>query len=280
MVTNGSDSVTAGTLTSKGFCHMEYRQLGHSGVRVSAVGLGTDRQWGGRVDRAAAKSIVTAALESGINYIDTADICGTWYHGTSLAEEHLGRALAGVRDQVVLGTKGCQATGSGPNDRGASRLHVMNALEASLRRLRTDYVDLYQIHVYDPTAPIEETMRTLDDMVRSGKVRYIGASNYQAWQICHCNDLADYHGWERFVTTQAHYNLLEREVENELLPFCRSTDVGHRRTHDLRWAARTHTGRSGHCLAVDGAHGDLGHHRCERRRADRGQRAGCFVGPQ
>jgi len=205
---------------------MEYRNLGNSGVRVSAVSLGTGGQWGGRVDREAAKRIVRAALESGVNYIDTADIYGTWYRGTSLAEEFLGEALEGLRDDFVLGTKGCNATGDGPNDWGASRYHLMNALEASLRRLRTDHVDLYQIHRFDPTTPMEETMRTLEEMVRSGKVRYIGASQYQAWQICRCNDLAERYGWARFITTQAHYNLLERQVEQQLLPFCRAMNVG------------------------------------------------------
>lgn len=205
---------------------MEYRNLGSSGVKVSEVGLGTGGQWGGRVNREAAKRIVAAALDNGINYIDTADLYGTWYHGTSLAEEYLGTALEGLRDRVVLGTKGCQAVGPGTNDWGASRYHLMNALEASLRRLRTDHVDLYQVHRFDPTTPMEETMRTLDEMVRSGKVRYIGASQYLAWQICYCNDLAERYGWPRFVTTQAHYNLLEREVEKELLPFCRSQGVG------------------------------------------------------
>ncbi len=205
---------------------MRYRQLGHSGVRVSVVGLGTGGQWGGRVDRAAARQIVHTALESGINYIDTADIYGTWYRGTSLAEELLGDALTGLRDKFVLGTKGYNATGDGPNDWGASRYHLISALEASLRRLRTDHVDLYQIHRFDPETPMEETMRTLDEMVRSGKVRYIGASNYAAWQICHCNDLARAHGWTPFITTQAHYNLLEREAEIELIPFCRAMKVG------------------------------------------------------
>lgn len=205
---------------------MEYRKLGGTGVRVSAVSLGTGGQWGGRVDRGAAKRIVAAALDSGINYIDTANIYGTWYDGKPLAEEFLGLALEGVREQIVLGTKGCQRLGDGPNAWGASRYNLMNALEASLRRLRTDHVDLYQIHLYDPETPMEETMRTLEDLVRSGKVRYIGSSQYQAWQICTCNDLADRYGWARFVTTQAHYNLLEREAEAELLPFCRARNVG------------------------------------------------------
>ena len=206
---------------------MEYRNLGGSGVKVSAVSLGTGGQWGGRVDATAARQIVATALDSGINYIDTANIYGTWYEGRkSLAEEYLGGALKGLRDRVVLGTKGCQATADGPNDWGASRYHLMNALEASLRRLQTDHVDLYQIHRFDPTTPMEETMRTLDDMVRSGKVRYIGASQYQAWQIGRCNDLSERYGWARFVSVQAHYNLLERQPEQELLPFCRAMNVG------------------------------------------------------
>ena len=173
---------------------MEQRQLGGAGIRVSAVGLGTGGQWGGRVDQQRAIEIVWAALNAGVTYMDTADIYGTWYRGTSVAEEILGVALEGIRHRVVLGTKGCQATGEGPNDWGASRGHLMHALEASLRRLRTDYVDLYQIHRYDPTTTDEETMRALDDMVTSGKVRYVGASNYAAWQICRCNDLAERYG--------------------------------------------------------------------------------------
>jgi aryl-alcohol dehydrogenase-like predicted oxidoreductase len=205
---------------------MEQRQLGGAGIRVSAVGLGTGGQWGGRVDGQAATEIVWAALNAGVTYIDTADIYGTWYRGTSVSEEILGAALEGIRQRVVLGTKGCQATGDGPNDWGASRKHLMGALEASLRRLRTDYVDLYQIHRYDQTTAPQETMRALDDMVTSGKVRYLGASNYAAWQICRCNDLADRHGWSPFITTQAHYNLLEREAEAELLPYCREMRVG------------------------------------------------------
>jgi aryl-alcohol dehydrogenase-like predicted oxidoreductase len=206
---------------------MDYRSLGGTGVRVSAVALGTGGQWGGRVDQDAARRIVAAALDNGINYIDTADIYGTWYEGRrSLSEEYLGVALQGLRDRIVLGTKGCQATGDRPNDWGASRFHLMNALEASLRRLRTDHVDLYQIHRYDETTPMEETMRALEDMVTLGKVRYIGASNYLAWQICRCNDIAERYGWARFISTQAHYNLLERQAEEELLPFCRAMDVG------------------------------------------------------
>jgi aryl-alcohol dehydrogenase-like predicted oxidoreductase len=205
---------------------VDYRQLGTSGVRVSGVSLGTGGQWGGRVDLETAKQIVTAALDSGINYFDTANIYGSWFEGKPVTEGLLGVALEGVRGQVVLGTKGCQKLGEGTNARGASRYNLMNALEGSLRRLRTDHVDLYQVHLYDVTTPMEETMRTLEDMVRLGKVRYIGASQYQAWQVCRCNDIAERYGWTRFVTTQAEYSLLERGVERELLPFCRDQGVG------------------------------------------------------
>jgi len=199
---------------------MGYRNLGNSGVKVSEVGIGAD-QFGPRVDRPTVKRIIRAALDNGVNFIDTADI-----YGGGLSEEYLGDALQGYRLEMVIATKGRSPMGKGPNDQGASRYHLMNALEASLRRLRTDHVDLYQVHAFDPTTPLEETMRTLDEMVRSGKVRYIGASNYAAWQICRCNDLAEYYGWERFVTIQPHYHLLEREVERELVSYCRAFRIG------------------------------------------------------
>jgi aryl-alcohol dehydrogenase-like predicted oxidoreductase len=205
---------------------VDYRQLGGSGIRVSGVSLGTGGQWGGRVDQETAKQIVAAALDNGINYFDTANIYGSWFEGKPVTEELLGVALQGVRERIVLGSKGCQKLGDGPNAWGASRYNLMSALEGSLRRLRTDHLDLYQIHKYDATTPLEETMRTLEDMVRSGKVRYVGASQYQAWQICRCNDIAERYGWAGFVTTQAEYSLLEREVERELLPFCRHQGVG------------------------------------------------------
>ncbi len=205
---------------------MEYRQLGGTGVRISAISLGTGGQWGGRVQVPEAKRIVAAALDGGINYIDTANIYGSWWDGKPRSEEILGAALEGIRNDILLGTKGCQRLGDGENDRGASRYNLMRALEGSLSRLRTDHVDLYQVHLFDETTPMEETMRTLEDMVRSGKVRYIGASNYHSWQICRCNDIAERYGWARFVTTQAHYSMLEREAERELLPYCREMKVG------------------------------------------------------
>jgi 1-deoxyxylulose-5-phosphate synthase len=200
---------------------MEYRQLGCTGVRVSEISLGTGGQFGGRVDQEAAKRIVAAALDVGINYVDTANI-----YGDGHSEEYLGPALQGIRHEIVLGSKGMQRTGPGQNEWGASRYNLMNALEASLRRLRTDHLDLYQVHLYDATTPMEETMRALDDMVSSGKVRYVGASQYQAWQVCRSNDIAERYGWVRFVTTQVHYHLLERECEREMAPFCRATRVG------------------------------------------------------
>jgi aryl-alcohol dehydrogenase-like predicted oxidoreductase len=200
---------------------MRYRHLGSTGVRVSEISLGTGGQFGGRVDQAAVKRIVAAALDAGINYVDTANI-----YGDGHSEEYLGPALAGIRHEIVLGSKGMQVTGPGQNEWGASRYNLMNALEASLRRLRTDHLDLYQIHLYDASTPMEETMRTLDDMVRSGKVLYVGASQYQAWQVCRGNDIAERFGWVRFATNQVHYHLLERECERELVPFCRATGVG------------------------------------------------------
>lgn len=205
---------------------MEYRKLGGTGLRISAISLGTGGQWGGRVKEPEAKQIVAAALDGGINYIDTANIYGSWWDGKPLSEEILGKALVGIREDILLGSKGCQKLGEGQNDWGASRYNLMRALEGSLRRLKTDHLDLYQIHVFDPETPMEETMRTLEDMVSSGKVRYIGASQYHSWQICRCNDISERYGWPRFVTTQAHYNLLEREAERELLPFCREMNVG------------------------------------------------------
>ena len=206
---------------------MKYRNLGRSGVKVSEVSLGTGGQFA-LLGQEAVGRMVAAAIDAGINYFDTANIYPVTETPPSgqLAELHLGAALEGRRDEVVLGTKGMQPTGPGPNDRGASRYNLMNALEASLRRLRTDHVDLYQIHLFDATTPSEETMRTLDEMVRSGKVRYVGASQYLAWQVCRCNDLAERYGWEGFVSVQVHYQLLDREAEREMLPYCRAMGVG------------------------------------------------------
>ncbi len=200
---------------------MEYRNLGRAGVKVSAVGLGCN-QFGGVVDREGARAIVHRALDLGLNFFDTADVYGN--RGGS--EEFLGDALAGEWGRVVLATKFQGAMGEGPNDRGTSRYHLQQAVEASLRRLKTAHIDLYQVHNWDEGARIEETLRALDDLVRSGKVRYIGASNFAAWQLCRANDLAEMRGWESFVTIQPHYHMLERKIERELIPYCRWAGVG------------------------------------------------------
>ena len=199
---------------------MDYRQLGTSGVRVSVIGLGTN-QFGGKVDQQGVQAIVDKALDLGINFIDTADV---YQQGRS--EETLGAALKDRRHHFVVATKGSNRSGPGPNDYGASRYHIAHAAKASLRRLQTDAIDLYQIHRWDATTPIEETLRALDDLVRGGKIRYIGASNFAAWQLARANLLAEIRGWSPFVTIQPHYHMLEREVEREIVPYCAAYGVG------------------------------------------------------
>ncbi len=201
---------------------MEYRNLGRAGVKVSAIGIGCN-QFGGKVDKDGTKEIIHKALDEGINFFDTADVYGNG--GTS--EEYVGAALQGQWDKVVIATKGRFKMGDGPNDVGASRYHIMNAVEASLRRLGTGHIDLYQIHRWDESVPVEEMMRALDDLVRAGKVRYIGASQFAAWQLSHSNDVAEMMGWEQFVSVQAHHHMLEREIEGELLPYCRVCECRH-----------------------------------------------------
>jgi aryl-alcohol dehydrogenase-like predicted oxidoreductase len=200
---------------------MEYRNLGKAGVKVSAVGVGCN-QFGNVVDLQSTRAIVHQALDLGINFFDTADVYGS--HG--LSEEYLGEALAGEWPRVVVATKVRSRMGDGPNDEGASRYHVVSGVEASLRRLRTDHIDLYQIHAWDESTPLEETLRALDDLVRAGKVRYVGASNFAAWQLARANDLAEMRGWAPMVSVQPHYHLLERGIERELVPYCRWAGVG------------------------------------------------------
>jgi len=199
---------------------MNYRSLGCSGLHVSVIGLGTN-QFGGKVDQATVNAIVDGALDLGINFIDTADV---YQEGRS--ETALGVALQNKWEKVVLATKAFFPTGSGPNDKGVSRYHLVNAVEASLRRLQSDHIDLYQMHRWDDGTPIEETLRTLDDLVRSGKVRYIGASNYMAWQLARANLLAEINRWTPFVSIQNHYHLFEREQEREMIPFCNAHRIG------------------------------------------------------
>ena len=199
---------------------MQYRRLGHSGLNVSVLGLGTN-SFGKRADYEASKQIIHCALESGINFIDTANI----YAGTE-SEKIIGKVLEGSRQNVVLATKAGLVRGAGVNERGSSRYHLMMELENSLKRLKTDYVDLYQIHTFDPDTPLEETLRALEDMVRSGKVRYIGASNYFAWELMKAVGISDRLGLNRFVSTQVSYSLADRTPEVELVPVCLDQGIG------------------------------------------------------
>ena len=199
---------------------MQLRRLGSSGVRVSAIGLGTN-QFGGVVDQNGVHNILSLANELEINFIDTANA----YTGGE-SERLLGRALRGRRDSFLVATKAFFPVGPGPNDRGTSRYHLLRAVEDSLRRLQTDRIDLYQMHRWDWRTPIEQTMRTLDDLVSAGKVRYIGASNYMSWQLAQANLLAQFNAWEPLVSVQSHYHMLERQVEDEVLPFCEQGGVG------------------------------------------------------
>ena len=199
---------------------MNYRSLGRSGLQVSVIGLGTN-QFGGKVDQAGVNEIIDGALDLGINFIDTADV---YQQGRS--ETALGVALKGKWEKVVLATKAFFPTGDGPNDKGVSRYHLVTGVEASLRRLQSDHIDLYQMHRWDDGTPIEETLRALDDLVRSGKVRYVGASNYMAWQLARANLLAESNHWTPFVSIQNHYHMFEREQEREMIPFCNAHNIG------------------------------------------------------
>lgn len=200
---------------------MEYRQLGNSGVRVSVIGLGTNRFGSPKLPQAGVNNVMDAALDRGINFIDTAN---TYQEGRS--EETLGQALKGSWDKFVVASKFYHPVGDGPNDRGASRYHMQHAVEASLRRLQSDHLDLLYVHRWDADTPIEETLRALDDLIRQGKVRYAGASNFASWQLAHANLLAEVRDWTPFVVIQSEYHVLERDVEREVLPYCRAFKVG------------------------------------------------------
>ncbi|WP_243296344.1 aldo/keto reductase [Bacillus litorisediminis] len=209
---------------------MQYKNLGKTGLKVSNICLGT-MAFGRWIDEQASFAIIDAALENGINFIDTANYYGKGQdaeipYGTGECEEIIGRALKGRRDQVVLATKVGLSMGFGKNDNGLSRTHIMREVERSLKRLQTDYIDLYQVHRFDPTTPLEETLRALDDLVHQGKVRYIGCSNFAAWQIAKAHGISEKLNLAKFISVQPQYNLLSREIEQELLPFCESEGVG------------------------------------------------------
>lgn len=207
---------------------MKYANLGRTGLKVSRICLGTmtygTSQWRDWVlDEEESRPFIQRALEMGINFFDTADM-----YSRGVSEEVLGRALKDFarREEVVIATKVFYPTKEGPNQRGLSRVHIMHAIDDSLRRLGTDYVDLYQIHRWDAETPIEETLEALHDVVKFGKARYIGASSMYAWQFTKSLYLADLHGWTRFVSMQNHYNLVYREEEREMMPLCRSEGIG------------------------------------------------------
>ncbi|OKP68747.1 aldo/keto reductase [Paenibacillus sp. P3E] len=199
---------------------MKINRLGHSGLQVSALGLGTNA-FGKRADEQTSIDIVHAALDLGINFIDTANI----YAGTE-SERIIGLALEGRREKAVLATKAGLPVHGGPGGSGSSRHHLMQELEGSLRRLKTDYVDLYQIHTFDPYTPLEETLRTLDDMVSAGKVRYIGASNYAAWELMKALGISEARNLVKYVSIQTSYSLADRTPEGELLPLCLDQGIG------------------------------------------------------
>ena len=199
---------------------MEYRKLGNSGLKVSEISLGGNN-FGWYADEPTSNAVINHALDTGINYIDTAD---SYDKGRS--EEFIGKALRGRRSQVIIATKFFLPMGEGPNDRGGSRYYIMRAVEASLRRLQTEYIDLYQMHRPDSTTPIEETLRALDDLVRAGKVRYIGCSNYAAWQLSDALWTSSVNHLHSFLTVQSRYNILDRQIEAELVPCCQSHSIG------------------------------------------------------
>jgi aryl-alcohol dehydrogenase-like predicted oxidoreductase len=207
---------------------MNYTRLGTTGLTVSRLCLGTMtygspdwHPW--TLDEAASRPFIRRALERGINFFDTADM-----YSRGASEEVLGRALKDFarRDQVVVATKVFHPMGDGPNDKGLSRKHILDAIDGSLRRLGMEYVDLYQIHRFDYGTPIEETLDALNDVVRAGKARYIGASSMYAWQFVTMLATSDAHGWARFVSMQNHYNLVYREEEREMMPLCREEGIG------------------------------------------------------
>ena len=198
---------------------MELRALGRTGVKVSSLCLGT-MTFGNEADETASRSIIDRFLGAGGNFVDTADV-----YSRGVSEEIVGRALKGRRDSVVLATKGRMAMGDGPNDQGASRLYLTRAVEASLRRLGTDWIDLYQIHWPDESVPAEETMAALDTMVRAGKIRYVGVSNYLGSHLQRAFDVCESHGWAPVVSHQPQYSLLVREIELETLPLCQANGV-------------------------------------------------------
>ena len=205
---------------------MQYRRLGDSGLEVSAIGLGTNNfgdnsRWPFHMGPEEVATLIHASLDAGVNTLDTANA-----YGEGRSEEYIGRALKGRREDAVIATKVHGRMGEGPNREGLSRKAIMHEVEQSLRRLQTDYIDLYQLHQIDHVTPIEETMRALDDLVRDGKVRYVGCSNFEAWRLCEAVWTARTAGLAPMVSVQPPYSMLNRDVERELLPVCDRYGVG------------------------------------------------------
>ena len=230
---------------------MEYRQLGGSGFKVPVLSLGTGTFGGGNeffkawgaTDVAEATRLVDICLEAGLTMFDSADI-----YSSGLAEEILGQAIKGRRDQVIISTKGTFRSGNGPNDVGSSRYHLTRAVDLSLRRLGTDFIDLYQLHGFDAITPIEEVMGTLDDLVRAGKIRYIGCSNFSGWHVMKSLAVSDRYGLARYVAHQVYYSLIGRDYEWELMPLGLDQKVGAVVWSPLGWGRLTGKIRRGEPL--------------------------------
>ena len=230
---------------------MEYRQLGGSGFVVPALSLGTGTFGGGNeffkawgsTDAAAATRLVDVCLDAGLTMFDSADV----YSG-GLAEEILGQAIKGRRNQLLISTKGSFRLGTGPNDIGSSRFHLLQAVDASLRRLGTDYIDLYQLHGFDAKSPVEEVLGALGDLVRAGKIRYIGCSNFSGWHLMKSLATSDRYGWPRYVAHQAYYSLIGRDYEWELMPLALDQRIGTVVWSPLGWGRLSGKVRRGQSL--------------------------------
>jgi aryl-alcohol dehydrogenase-like predicted oxidoreductase len=243
---------------------MEFRQLGRSGLKVPVLSFGTGtfggageffREWGAS-DVAEATRLVEICLDAGVNLFDTADI-----YSDGLSETILGKAIAGRREKVLISSKGTFRMGPGPNDLGSSRHHLIQACEASLRRLGTDYIDIYHLHGFDALTPVEEVLSTLDNLVQSGKVRYIACSNFSGWHLMKSLSASDRYGWTRYVGHQVYYSLVSREYEWELMPLGLDQGVGALIWSPLGWGRLTGKVRRGQPLpAVSRLHktGDMG----------------------
>jgi aryl-alcohol dehydrogenase-like predicted oxidoreductase len=230
---------------------MEFRQLGSSGLKVPVLSLGTGTFGGGNEffkawgtsDVAEATRLVDICLEAGLTMFDSADV-----YSNGKAEEILGQAIKGRRDAVIISTKGTFRTGQGPNDVGSSRYHLVRAVENSLRRLQTDYIDLYQLHGFDAATPADEVLSTLHDLVRAGKIRYIGCSNFSGWHLMKALAVSERYGWSRFVAHQAYYSLIGRDYEWELMPLALDQKVSAVVWSPLGWGRLTGKIRRGQPL--------------------------------